>query len=333
MDGPLSSSAGPTLNVAQRDKEKAFTNFQTPSGVATPVIRQRPSLDQGDGSNLTLQPPGAANGAPSVRTVSSPTASYAPRAASFNPSSVAGPGSFSSDLRSQIGGPSRTGSRPDIYSNLGPVNETTDGSDSEKLLADLRDELARENKIKEGSENMLEALNTKKPKHVREQKAKVEAELNASYARIRKLKARIEDVQQAQTAPITPTRPPGDLPAMFRRTQSRRSASRSGAGSDLDETVDPTYRLGELLQALEVEGLTPEYYVAKANALVALFKAYPNIKYDLVWSIFGLRMQVMLLSESREVVAAGYRMTRYAMSDRSSLKKIRTLNTDYVVIS
>ncbi|PSR79911.1 cytosolic regulator pianissimo [Coniella lustricola] len=333
MDGPLSSSAGPTLGVAQRDKEKAFNNLQASSGATTPVSRQRPSLDHGDGSNLSLQPPGTANGAPSVRTVSSPAASYAPRSASFNPSSVAGPGSFSTDLRSQIGGPPRTGSRPDLFSNLGPLNESTDGLDPEKLLADLRDELARENKIKEGSENMLEALNTKKPKHVREQKAKVEAELNASYARIRKLKARIEDVQQAKTVPITPTRPPGEPSTMFRRTQSRRSASRSGAGSDLDEMVDPTYRLGELLQALEVEGLTPEYYVGKANALVALFKSYPNIKYDLVWSIFGLRMQVMLLSESREVVAAGYRMTRYAMSDRSSLKKIRTLNTDYVVIS
>ncbi|KAF3770282.1 hypothetical protein M406DRAFT_33238 [Cryphonectria parasitica EP155] len=331
MDGPLSSSAGPALSAVQRDKEKAFTSPQSSSGTITPLARPRPSLDQGDGSNL--QPPGAANGG---RNMSSSNLSFVPRGASLNPSSVAGPGSFSSDLRSQLG-PSRAGSRLDVYNSLAPLNETTsrDASDSDKLLADLRDELARENKIKEGSENMLEALNTKKPKHVREQKAKVEAELNASYARIRKLKQRIELLQQQpKTAPITPTRPAGDLPSVLRNTRSPQSASRSGAGSDLDEMmVDPTFRLGELLQALEVEGLTPEYYVAKANALVDLFKNYPNLKYDLMWSVFGLRMQVMLLSESREVVAAGYRMTRYAMSDRSSLKKIRTLNTDYVVIS
>ena len=90
--------------------------------------------------------------------------------------------------------------------------------------------------------------------------------------------------------------------------------------------------LTELLQALEVEGMMPEYYVSRANQLVSLFQRYPTLKYDLVWSVFGLRMQVMLLSESREVAAAGYRMTRYAVSDRASLKKIRSLNTDYLVI-
>lgn len=329
MDGPLSSSATPTPTPTQKEKEKAFTSPQSSSGAIPPLNRPRLSLDQNDGSNL--QPPGAANGALSVRTVSSSAVSFVSRG-SLNPSSMAGPGSFSSDLRSQLG-PSRQGSRLDIYNTLGTLSELRDGSDAEKLLADLREDLARENKIKEGSENMLEALHTKKPKQVKEQKAKVEAELNASYARIRILKQRIEDLQQAKPAPITPTRPLGDLFPPMRNMRSPQSVSRSGAGSDIEEAVDPTYRLGELLQALEVPGLTPEYYVAKANSLVDLFKSHPILKYDLVWSVFGLRMQVMLLSESREVVAAGYRMTRYATSDRSSLKKIRTLNTDYIVIS
>lgn len=180
---------------------------------------------------------------------------------------------------------------------------------------------------------MLEALNNKKPKQVKEQKAKVEAELNASYARIRNLKSRIEDVQQAKAAPTTPIRAPEEFFPASRGIRSPQSASRSGAGSEIEEAMDPTYQLGELLQALEATGLTPEYYVAKANSLVDLFKQHPMLKYDLVWSIFGLRVQMMLVSDSREVVAAGYRMTRYAMSDRVSLKKIRTLNTDYIVIS
>lgn len=329
MDGPLSSSANPTPTPAQREKDKTFTSPQSSSGPIPPISRPRPSIDHSDGSNL--QPPGTANGAPSLRTVSSASTSFVPRGNSYNASSMNGPGSFSSDLRSQLG-PSRTGSRLDIYNTLGTLNESRDASELDKLLADLREDLARENKIKEGSENMLEALNTKKPKQVKEQKVKVEAELNASYARIRRLKQRIEDLQQAKADPITPTRPPGDLFPPIRTMRSPQSMSRSGAGSDIEE-ADPTYSLGELLQALEVGGLTPEYYVAKANSLVDLFKSHPILKYDLVWSVFGLRMQVMLLSESREVVAAGYRMTRYAISDRSSLKKIRTLNTDYIVIS
>ncbi|KAJ8124783.1 hypothetical protein O1611_g8857 [Lasiodiplodia mahajangana] len=111
------------------------------------------------------------------------------------------------------------------------------------------------------------------------------------------------------------------------------SASRSGVGSDVDEpTESPTFVLAEILQALEVEGMAPEYYVGRANNLVDLFKRYPILKYDLVWSVFGDRMQLMLLSGSREVVAAGYRMLRYAISDLASLKNIRALNTDYMVV-
>lgn len=332
MDGPppavLSSSATPTPTPAQKDK--AFTSHSASSTI-NPVPGPRPSLDFNDAPGL--QPPGASNGPPSVRTVSSSAVNFAPRGAgSLNPSVMAGPGSFSSEMRSQIA-PPRVGSRMDVYNSLGTLDEVGNTAATDKLLVDLREELARENKIKEGSENMLEALNTKKPKHVKEQKAKVEAELNVSYSRIRGLKHRIEELQQAKVAPTTPVRAPGEGFFPARVMRSPQSASRSGGGSDTEDSVDPTYRLGELLQALEVDGMTPEYYVAKANSLVDLFKQNPILKYDLVWSVFGLRVQVMLLSESREVVAAGYRMTRYAMSDRSSLKKIRTLNTDYVVIS
>lgn len=331
MDGPLSSSATPTPGLAQREKEKALASQHPSSSAFPPSTRPRlGSLDHNDGSSL--RPPATANGAPSIRTLSSSGVSFAPRGASFNPSTMTGPGSFSSDMRSQLG-PSRAGSRLDIYNTLGPLDELRDGSDTEKILAALRDDLVRENKIKEGSENMLEALNTKKLKQVKEQKAKVEAELNASHFRIKNIKKQIEEIQQARSAaPITPTRPSMDAPPL-RSLRSPQSLSRSGAGSDVEEAFDPTYRLGELLASLEVEGLTPEYYVSKANSLVDLFKSHPILKYDLVWSIFGLRMQVMLLSESREVVAAGYRMTRYTMSDRASLKRIRSLNTDYLVIS
>ncbi|KAI7068924.1 hypothetical protein KC352_g42766, partial [Hortaea werneckii] len=40
----------------------------------------------------------------------------------------------------------------------------------------------------------------------------------------------------------------------------------------------------------------------------------------------------MLLSDSREVVAAGYRVIRYAITDRKSLQIIRALQTDFLVI-
>jgi rapamycin-insensitive companion of mTOR len=211
--------------------------------------------------------------------------------------------------------------------------EEDDGILSEQALSSLRESLNREMKIKEGSENMLEALNTKKAKQTKEQRQRVEAELNSSNQKIKELRNQISELQRPKP-PTTPTR--NRMDGLFQSSNGLRSppsASKSAGGSDFDEpTESPTYALAEILQALEVEGLTPDYYVGHANDLVEIFKRHPTLKYDLVWSVFGLRMQVMLLSESREVVAAGYRMIRYAISDISSLQKIRSLNTDYLVV-
>ena len=208
-----------------------------------------------------------------------------------------------------------------------------DGRLPDQMLSALRESLNREMKIKEGSENMLEALNTKKAKQTKEQRQRVEVELNSSNQKIKDLRYQISELLRPKL-PATPTRSRMDgLIQSTNGLRSPQSVSRSAGGSDFDEpTESPTYALAETLQALEIEGLTPDYYVGHANSLVELFKRHPTLKYDLVWSVFGLRMQVLLLSESREVVAAGYRMTRYAISDVSSLQKIRTLNTDYLVV-
>ena len=307
--------------------------------MSTPTTQQtqpqyaagRPSLDrEGNG----LQPP--AGGA--ARNLSASAVSFAPRGSSLNPSPA--PGSFSSELRSQMMS-SRAGSRVDVSSvypsgYMDKVDEDeVDSSVLDQTLATLRDRLNREMKIKEGSENMLEALNSKKAKQTRDQRLRVEIELSASNSRIKDLRQKITETQRIRpTAPATPTRG-RSLENVLQATALRSppSASRSIVGSDVDELSEsPTFALAELLQALEVEGMAPEYYVSRGNQLVELFKRHQTLKYDLVWSVFGLRVQMMLLSESREVVAAGYRMTRYAVSDRASLKKIRSLNTDYLVV-
>ncbi|KAK4186627.1 Rapamycin-insensitive companion of mTOR, N-term-domain-containing protein [Podospora australis] len=280
----------------------------------------RPSLDRGDG----LQPPAIG------RNLSASAVTFASRGGggSLNPSPM--PGSFSSELRSQLN-LSRAGSRPDMFT-LEKLDED-DGPTLERTLANLKDALSREMKIKEGSENMLEALNSKKAKQTKEQRQRVEAELNSSNQRIKDLRQKITDAQRVKVAPTTPTRARIDVVySAGNGLRSPPSVSRSGAGSDLDEpTESPTFALAEILQALEMVGMTPDYYVSRANNLVDLFRRHPTLKYDLVWSVFGVRMQALLLSESREVVASAYRMVRYAISDLSSLQNIRTLNTDYLV--
>jgi rapamycin-insensitive companion of mTOR len=228
----------------------------------------------------------------------------------------------------------RTNSGQDINAGLRELERLDEegGMLADQILANLRESLNREIKIKEGSENMLEALNVKKAKSMKEQRAKVEMELNSSNLRIKDLKAQIAELLRPKL-PTTPTRNRMDNLFQSNGLRSPQSAPKSPGGSEYDEPAEnPTYALAEILQALETEGLTPDYYVGHANNLVELFKRNPTLKHDLVWSIFGLRMQVMLFRESREVVAAGYRMTRYAISDITSLQKIRSLNTDYLVV-
>lgn len=305
---------------------------RTPATASQPPTQQQlpPSRTSLDRDYSGLQPP---NG--NFRNLSSSMASHAARGGSLAPGVA--PGSFSSELRSQMLS-SRAGSRMDLTSNytgtiMDKVDEDDNATINQAALASLRDRLQREMKIKEGSENMLEALNIKKAKQAREQRVRVEAELAASNSRIKVLRQQIADAQFMRTRPVTPARSWTNESVPQSGSKSPGSDAGSQNESDIDESTEsPTFLLAELLQALEVEGMMPEYYVSRANALASLFKRHPTLKYDLVWSVFGMRMQMMLLSESREVVAAGYRVTRYAISDVSSLRKIRSLNTDYLVV-
>ena len=210
---------------------------------------------------------------------------------------------------------------------------------SQQKQADLREKIDKETKIKIGSENLLEALNAKNPKQAKVQKLRVEAELNSSNRKLAELKLGLEAEIQRVRRPVEES--PPRLSNLFRSALPRSPSKNflpynDGDGDDEEdddpETESPTFVLSELLQALEAEGRQPDYYVERANALVDLFKRHPTLKYDLVWSIFSLRVQVMLLSNSREVVAAGYRVMRYAITDRKSLQTIRSLHTDNLVI-
>lgn len=221
-------------------------------------------------------------------------------------------------------------------------------SQTEERQASIRDKIAKEMKIKTGTENMLEALLAKNPKHSKDQRIRVESELSSSNRKLAELHHELEEeVLRAQApAAATPPRSRSRMSALFRSTPmwspSRNDPTAGAAGSAAAdeglseepeaEMESPTYVLAETLQALEVEGMAPDFYVDRANSLVELFMRNPTLKYDLAWSVFGLRVQAMLLSDNKEIVAAGYRLTRYAIADRKSLQIIRSLHTDELVI-
>lgn len=208
-----------------------------------------------------------------------------------------------------------------------------DSTTTEQRQAELQDQIEKETKIKIGSENLLEALTAKNAK--KDQRLQVEEQLNISNRKLAQLKSGLAaEIQRAKEVKSPPADAQSRLSYLFRRNISR-SPSRhviKKEEEEDEETESPTFVLAEILQALEAAGMQPEYYVERANSLVLLFKRHPTLKYDLAWSIFGLRMQTMLLSDSREVVAAAYRVMRYAVTDRKSLRIIRGLHTDYLVI-
>ena len=269
-----------------------------------------------------------------ARSLSNAGITFSPRGASL--ANLNGqPGSFSSNLKTVNIGPSHSIRPPFLSCSSKDDMPTFDSRSSEQRQADFRDKINKELKIKVGSENLLEALLSKNSKQAKDQRSKVEQELSSSNRKIAELKSRLDDEIEQSKRPATPNQ--GRLSALFRGSPLR-SPSRVDDESDTEqfeddqETESPTYALADILQALEVENMQPDYYVGRANSLVELFKRYPTLKYDLAWSIFGLRMQTMLLSESREVVGAGYRVTRHAIADRKSLQIIRGLHTDSLVI-
>ena len=244
------------------------------------------------------------------------------------------PGTFSSNLKTI--GPYQS-SRPSLSarSTREDVPQVDSTTSSEQRQADFRDKINKELKIKVGSENLLEALLSKNAKQTKDQRLRVEQELSSSNRKIAELKSQLEDEIELSKRPTTPSQ--GRLSSFFRGSPLR-SPSRVDYESDSEQahnnigTESPTYVLADILQSLEEEGMQPDYYVGRANNLVELFKRYPTLKYDLAWSIFGLRMQIMLLSQSREVVAAGYRVIRHSIADRKSIQIIRGLHTDEMTI-
>jgi hypothetical protein len=253
---------------------------------------------------------------------------FPPRLQSLAASTGMFAGSFGSDYRFL-----RTDHRPEIATNASYGDEDPRAV-SEKRQAELRDEIEKETKIKIGSENMLEALNAKNAKGGKEQKRKVEEALNTTNRKLLELRIGLEvEIQRSKEAFAASE---AGLPSMIRsgfaRPPSRQSYTADPIEFVEEEEESPSFIFSEMLEAIDADSMKPEYYVDHMNRLVELLKRHPSLKYDLAWQIFGLRMQAMLLSDSREVVAAGYRVLRYAITDRKSLQDIRELHTDCFVI-
>ncbi|ETN42624.1 uncharacterized protein HMPREF1541_01781 [Cyphellophora europaea CBS 101466] len=272
----------------------------------------------------------------SNRSLSGGTSHFGPAAIAKSVVGAGPPGSFSTDLKSALQSRSTTlqnEQAPQMPRPSLQAARTGDWTDSpESRQAFVRDQIAKEMKIKMGTENMLEALMSKNAKQTKDQRFKIEQELGTSNRKLVELRLQLDQEIQRSQSPSTP--PSRRLSSYFRGSPLRSPPLGEEPEPDAskNEEESPTVVLTDILEALEVEGMQPDYYIDRANILVELFKKHSTLKYDLAWSVFSLRVQLMLLSDSSDVVAAGYRLTRHAITDRASLRTIRSLHTDELIV-
>ena len=247
------------------------------------------------------------------------------RSGSFSGVSGNAPGSFTSALRTNA---------PSVHASMDMDPGSPPAPDTpEKQLEELTQQLNREIKFKEGAENMLQALDSKKLKEAKVARSKAEMELSAVNTKIAQLRNQMEAIKNPKESPISARAGQAVDNLLGKPIEHFTNGANLGESNTTEvEAESPTFTLSELLLSLEENGRKPEFYIDKANSLALLFKRHPMLKYDLVWSEFGQRVQSMLLHENREVVAAGYRITRYAITDMESLRTIRKLQTDYLTI-
>jgi hypothetical protein len=114
--------------------------------------------------------------------------------------------------------------------NLESMDED-DGRGPEQIPSTLRESLNQEMKIKEGSENMLEALNSKNAEQTKEQRQKVRTEVNISNQTIKELRNQMTELQNARP-PMTPTRSRIDV--TFQNSNGLRSAERAAGIAEME---------------------------------------------------------------------------------------------------
>lgn len=308
------------------------------AGTPVPLPTQFENASNVDGQSTLGRPSQLAPATRDGRSLSSASL-FPPRGASFAASTLTGPmpGSFSADMRSTATTPRPDFSTHTSYRSNHQIEEDEVLAASKARQKALVDQINRELKIKSGSENLLEALNSKNAKQSKDQKFRVEQELNTSSRKLAQLRQDLEvEELRAQASRSDAKRLSFLGRGDFHRPQSQDTFGDGGDEDDEQpdaETESPSFVLSEILQALEEEDMPASHYVNNANKLVDLFKRHPTLKHDLAWSIFGLRIQTILLSDSREVVAAGYRMIRTAITDRKSLQTIRSLGTDWSIVT
>jgi rapamycin-insensitive companion of mTOR len=212
----------------------------------------------------TLQRPSAKDS----RSLSGGASHLAPKSLVQSAAGTGPPGSFSTELKSTTQSRSTTPQNEyGSYQMPRLLPRDSDGTTSEQRLVFMRERIAKEKKIKLGTENMLEALMSKNAKQTKEQRQRIEQELGSSNRKLAELELELDqEIQRSQTIPSTP--PTKRVSAYFKGSPLKSEPRAQTSDNESPEHSDgesPTVVLTDTLQALEVEGMQPDYYIDRAN--------------------------------------------------------------------
>lgn len=211
----------------------------------------------------------------------------------------------------------------------GSLKDGSDGDSVEKLI--LR--LDIESKIKEGAENMLQVLESKKLKDPKEisMRKQVESELDAANSKIVLLQNQVSDLSQPAALHANDrNRGAGLYPDISFASPSDMMSVRKNVPKASSPSSSLT--LDDLLQSLDESNRETSFYVTNANKLVELLKANPAIRNDLAWSAFWPILHFLLCNHNQEIVGAAFRIARYAIQSAKTVQILRSLQMDAYII-
>lgn len=102
--------------------------------------------------------------------------------------------------------------------------------------------------------------------------------------------------------------------------------------SEESSTPSPSWFLLELLQTLGQRNAAPPVLIEASNRVVSVLRAHPEAVKSLVFATLGHRIQLLLMSSAKEVVACGYRIARYVSTDGDALRRVNALRVPLFIV-
>ncbi|ODV88589.1 hypothetical protein CANCADRAFT_125633 [Tortispora caseinolytica NRRL Y-17796] len=189
-------------------------------------------------------------------------------------------------------------------------------------LTAIDTEIAKETMLLRSAKSVLQNHNAAKT-------SAVYAQADSQY---QSAQVRLEQLKKLRNSAINAP-PQNNLSPLLNDSSRFSGLHRIALEVSVPHNQSPTFTAGLLLHALEdTPASQSAKLVQKANEIVDLLSAHPELRPELVLSIVAKHVQSLLLHYSPYVVAAGFRLARYLLTDASSIKAFRTLFSDYIII-